>query len=108
MGLGRYLIILPGQGIEKEEEKKVWIVGKVKVFGRRDYDYGYWGISYKEWTTLSLFFHWLAGNMLYGQSRSKRKHRSGKQKGTTFVRSPGKSIMGFLLHVFFQIFNFVE
>ena len=95
-------------GHQEKKKKRVWILEKVKVLlQQEDYHYGYWGISYKECgpplTYLSLFY-WFAGNIFYGQSRSKKGHWSGKENGTTFVRSPGKinyGIWGALCVFFF-------
>lgn len=38
---------------------------------------------------LSLFINWLAGNIVYGQSRSRKDISSGKENGPP-LRSPGK------------------
>jgi len=59
---------------------------------QEDYHYGYWGISYKEWTTLTypLSFLLVCREYVLRSKQVNKGHWSGKENGTTFVRSPGK------------------
>jgi len=80
-----------GQGIKKKE-CGFWEKQKVLFLQQEDYHYGYWGISYKEWTTLTypLSFLLVCREYVLRSKQVNKGHWSGKENGTTFVRSPGK------------------
>ena len=71
-----------GQGIKKKE-CGFWEKQKVLFLQQEDYHYGYWGISYKEWTTLTypLSFLLVCREYVYGQSRSIKDIGLAKRMG---------------------------
>ena len=96
-----------GQGIKKKEYG-FWEKQKVLFLQQEDYHYGYWGISYKEWTTLTypLSFLLVCREYVYGQSRSIKDIGLAKRMGPPLWDLLGKSIVAFG-GAWFSNFNFI-